>query len=137
MKTKCKGGLLVFVLLLGMALVGSQTVYAQAPAEQVMLGVNNVEEKIDCLISFVQDPAHMSAQDIVTIPDNFKFDSGLMNQVEAEVGPEGYIVVQADQAQFEINAIIRKALQAIQQTDPKIVGTADDPANVSTVTPAS
>lgn len=122
MKTRFRGGLWVLALLLGVALLASPIVYAQAPAEHgtgdqlVKIGVNNVEEKIDCLISFVQDPEYMSAEDIVTVPDNFKFDSGLMAQIETEVGPEGYIITQAEEAAPTVNAIIRSALEAIQQS---------------------
>lgn len=106
MKTRCRRLLQSIALFLGVALLVSPAAFGATGSvsgadEVAKLSVLNVEDKVDCTLSYLRVEKEME------VPDDFKSATGFMAEVEAKADAEGLIPMDTPDPNLAANSVIK------------------------------
>lgn len=112
MKTRCRTLLQSLALFLGVVLMVSPVAFAATGSlsgadEVAKLSVLNVEDKVDCTISYLRVEMEME------VPDDFKTSTGFMTEVEARADADGMIAMDTADPNMAANNVIKDVCDSL------------------------
>ena len=116
MKTRCRMLLQFFALLLALALVASPAAFGAtgnvSGADEVdKLSVLNVEDKVDCTISYLR------VEKEIDVPDDFKMITGFVEEIKGLAGPDGLIPIDTPELNVATNNIVKQVCNTLLGRD--------------------
>jgi len=112
MKPRCRTVFCFLALLVGVAVFASTTAFGATGSvsgadEVAKLSVLNVEDKVDCTLSYLRVEKEMD------VPNDFKSATGFMTEVEARADADGLISTDTSDPNLAANGVIKNVCNTL------------------------